>query len=87
MAFFLGHVDFFASRAENFDSGGADVFAHANGEDVLSFAEDSGTYSEDSLEVLFLHERKAFRGEYKPGMYESINIGGLLIDCEISAAI
>ena len=84
MALFLGHVDLLASGAENFDSGGANVFAHADGQDVLSFTEDSRAYTEDSLEVLFFHEGKAFGGEYEPGMNESVNIGGFLVDGEIS---
>jgi hypothetical protein len=84
MTLFLGHVDLFASGAENFDSGGANVFAHTDGQDVLSFTKNSRTYTEDSLEVLFFHEGKAFGSEYEPGMNESVNISGLLIDGEIS---
>jgi hypothetical protein len=84
MALFLWHVDLFASGAENFDPGGANVFAHTDGQNVLSFTENSGTYTEDSFEILFLHESKAFGSEYEPGMNESINISGLLVDGEIS---
>ena len=84
MTLFLWHVDLFASGAENFDSGGANVFAHTDGQNVLSFTENSGTYTEDSFEILFLHECKAFGSEYEPGMNESINISGLLVDGEIS---
>ena len=84
MTLFLGHVHFFASGAENLDSGCANVFAHADGQDMLPFAEDSRTYAKDSLKVLFLHEREAFGGEYEPGMNEAINVGGFLVDGEIS---
>jgi hypothetical protein len=51
---------------------------------MLSFTEDPGTDTKDSFEILLLHERKAFGREYEPGVDESIDIGGLLIDGEVS---
>lgn len=84
MTLFFGHVNLFAARAEHFDPGGADVFAHSDGEDMLSFAEDSGADTENSFEVLFFHECESFRSEYEPGVDESVDVCGLLVDCEVS---
>jgi hypothetical protein len=38
VAFLLGHVDLLATRAEDFDSGGTDLFAHTDGQRMLTLA-------------------------------------------------
>jgi hypothetical protein len=55
MALFLGHVDLLTAGTKDLDSRSADVLAHADGQYMLAFAEDTGTDAENSLQVLFLH--------------------------------
>lgn len=54
---------------------------------MLSFTEDSGADAEDSLEIFLFHECEAFGGEDEPGMNKTVDVGGLLIDGEISGMI
>lgn len=81
----LGYVDFLATRTVDFDSGGPDLFAHADREGVLTFAEDSWANPEGALLVLISHYRQTFWGDYVSRMDEPIDVCGLLIDGQISA--
>lgn len=56
----LGHVDVLASRTIDFHTGYLTVFADADGDHILLFAEDSGAGSELACQVLLSHYGEAF---------------------------
>jgi hypothetical protein len=85
VALLLGHVDFLAARTVDLDSGGPDLFAHAHGKSMLTFAEDSRANPERALLVLISHYRQTLWGDYVSRMDEPIDVCGLLIDGQISA--
>ena len=85
VALLLRHVHFLAPWAEYFDAGGADFFAHADGQRVLPFAEHSGAHAERALLVFVSHDGQSLGGDYVSCVDEAVDVGGFLIDGEISA--
>ena len=77
-------VDLLATRTVDLHPRGADFLAHSHRQNMLPLAENSRTDAEHSLLVLILHNRESFRRGDVPGVDEAVNIGGLLIDGDVS---
>lgn len=78
----LGHIHVLAAGAVHLHPGGADILAHSDGEDVLPLAEDPGAHSELAEQELLPHQSETLGREDEPGVDESINVGGLLIQLQ-----
>ena len=87
VALLLRHVHFLAPWAEDFDAGGADFLAHADGQRVLPFAQHSGTHAECALLVLVSHDGQSLGGNYVSCVDEAVDVGGFLINGEVSACV
>ena len=83
MAFFLRHVNLFATGAKYFNSGGPYFLTHADWQHVLSLTQYPGTDTKGCFNKFVLHESESFGCENKPGMNKSINISSLLINGQI----
>ena len=51
---------------------------------MLSFAQNSGTDAKTAFQELFSHQSKSLGGKDESSMDQTINVGGFLIDCEVS---
>lgn len=51
---------------------------------MLSLAEHSGAYSENAFLILISHDGESFGSDYESCVDESIDVGGFLVDGEVS---
>lgn len=84
MAFLLWHIHLLAFRAVYFDSGGAYLLTHSDGESGLAIAQHSWANSKRSLDEFFSHYGQALRSDYVSRVDEAVDIRSLLIDREVA---
>ena len=85
VALFLGDVDLLAAGAVYLNPRCADLLAHADGQGWLAIAEHSGTDPEGCFAELFPHDSEALGCDDVPGVDETVDVGGLLVDGQIPA--
>ncbi len=78
----LGDVHVFATGTEHLHSRGADLFAHAYGQDVLTLAEYPGTDAELAEQELLAHDGESLGRKNKSSVDEAVDVGGLLVYLE-----
>ena len=85
--FFLRHIHFLTSGAVNLNSRSSYLLTHSNRQNRLSLTQHARTHSEHSLLIFVSHNRQPLRREDESRVDQTVNIGCLLIDCNISASI
>lgn len=84
VALLLGDVDFLAAGTVDLDARSPYLLAHADGEGGVAIAEDAGADPEGPLGELLLHDRQSLGGDDVPGVDQSVDVGRLLVDRQVS---
>lgn len=87
MALLLRHIDLLATRTKYLHPRCSDLLTHSDWQGVLSLAENSWADSKSPFDELVPHDGEALGRDYVPGVYESIDISGFLVDGEISVCV